>query len=185
MGTILINPGSELAREEAKHEQHHTVKTLGGLTPGNPYVYRPYPAMLYKAEQIPTNGKWATSMAPPPNFGFNTSEDWDRACQQAAHFTRGCQLIVNDATEHKRMREEGWRDTPQEAMEFLEKLEKAVGDAAAERNWQDRNMGEKAREESDQIQADTFGHVPSIPEQPIKRRGRKPGSKNKPKDTAA
>jgi hypothetical protein len=186
MSTILINPGSVSAIEEAKHEQHQTLKTLGGLKPGNPYVYRPYPAMLYKADHLPGSGKWATAMAPPRNFGFQSSDDWDRACQEAAQFTKNCQLIVNDATAHKKAREEGWRDTPDEAMEFRAKLDKIIGDAAAERNWEDRRMTDKAKAESDQIQADTFGHMPEIPAQPIKRRGGRPkGSKNKPKDDTA
>jgi len=173
---ILRSPESEETKEMAKWEQYP-----GGewcphpLQPGNPYRYRPYPKMLYKAQQNPQSGKWVCSQDTPANFGFRTAEEWDRACQAAAAFTTSCQCIVNDETEHKRRREsgEGWCESPQEALEWRQKLQDQIAEAAAVRNWEDRNMTDKAKDESAAAEADHFGHLPEIPEKP-KRRGRPP-----------
>lgn len=160
---------SETAKELAKWEQHPTKYVAEGLQPGNPYRFVPYPKMVYMARQT-HSGKWAVTEQAPPQFGFQDLNAWDRACQAAAHFTESCQRIVNSEEEEKRAMEEGWRATPQGAMEWRESLEKAIGQAAAERNYRDRSMGEKAKEEAAQVEAETFGHVAEIPE--AKRRGR-------------
>lgn len=164
---ILINPESESAKELARWEQHQSQYTIGGLKPGNPYVYREFPKMMYLARQIPGNGKWATSQEAPAFFGFRDQNEWDRACQQAMQFTTSCQRTVNDDRERERARNEGWRDTPQEAVEFREALDKAIGDAAAERNYRDKSMSEKALAESAAAEAEHFGHLPEIPEKPV------------------
>ncbi len=44
---------------------------------------------------------------------------------------------------------------------------------AAARNYEDRNMSEKARAESNAAEQASSTHLPTIPETPIKRRGRK------------
>lgn len=168
----LVNPESPHTKEMVKWEQFPSRWTQGAA-PGNPWKFRAYPAMLYQARQLP-NGKWAVADTPPQFFGFRDAQEWDRACQQTARFNESCQRTVQNEAEHARAREEGWRDTPQEAMEFREKLDKMIGDAAAERNARDRNMSEKALAESARAEAEHFGHLPEIPEQPTKKRGRKP-----------
>ena len=183
-GAILITPGSEEAKEKAKWEQHHTVYTIGGLQPGNPYVYRAFPKMVYRAQRTPGTGKWAVAQEPPTNFGYHDMQEWDRACQSAAQFTKSCQFTVNNEQELKKARAEGWHESAEEALAF-HNLDKIASDAALHRNYEDRNMSEKAKAESAAVEAETFGHVAEIPAQPIKRRGRKPGSKNKPKDGTA
>lgn len=178
---VLINPESEETKERAKWEMFHSQWTPGGLQPGNPYrkgnVYgkagAEYPKMLYKAQRIPGNGKWATSMDVPEYFGFRTDDEWRRACERAERFTASCQLTVNTEAEHARAREEGYRDTPKEAVDFQHALEKEMGDAAANRNWHERNMSEKALAERDAAEAEHFGHLPEIPEKPIVRRVKK------------
>jgi hypothetical protein len=156
----------------AKWEQRPSEYTLGGLKPGRPFKFEAYPRMMYQARQA-NNGKWLVSMEMPSRFGFPDDNSWDRACLEATRFSEACQRIVNDEAEHKRARDEGWRDNPKEAMEFREALEKAVGDAAAERNFRDRNMSEKAKEESAAAEAEHFGHLPEIPEKPRRGRPRK------------
>lgn len=172
---LIIDPSNKNTIEKAKWEQF-PVPEIGGLKPGNPYVFRPYPKMLVQARQIPPGaqgaGKWATSMAPPSRFMFQRDDDWARACNAAEEFTRSCQFTVNNEEEHKRAREEGWRDDEKEAIEFRAALDKAVSDAAAERNYLDRNMSEKALAESAKAEGEHFGHLGEIPAQPIKRRGR-------------
>ena len=165
---IISNPQSPYLQEMAKWEMRPSEWTLGGLKPGRPDVYQAYPKMLYMARQTPS-GKWQTHLEAPAQFGFHDMNEWDRACQAAAKFTESCQRTVQDESEHKRAREEGWRDHPTEAMEFRNALESAVGKAAAERNWQDRRMSEKAKAESTAAEAEHFGHLGEIPAKPVDR----------------
>jgi len=151
--------------ELAKWEQHDTryVARDKGLAPGNPYAFRPYPKMLYKAHRL-SNGKWSTTMPVPASYEFQRDQDWDRACQSAEAFGRQCQTIVNSEDEHRKLEAEGWRETQHGALEFQESLQKAVSDAAAEANYRDRNMSEKALAEKAEFEADNFGHQPVVPE---------------------
>jgi hypothetical protein len=67
-------------------------------------------------------------------------------------------------------------------MELLESQDNAKGNETAERHYKDQSMSEPARREAEAADmAAGLKQVPSIPEQPIRRRGRQPGSKNKPK----
>ena len=175
MSVVQTNP--EIAKERAKWEQHPTEFTLGGLRPGNPYVYRPFPKMLYKARQIPPGmdgaGKHATSLSAPAFFGFRDQNEWQRACEGAYNFTKSCQMEVKDEREYDNMVKDGWRDGPQEAMAYAEALQNAVSNAAAERAHADRNMGEKAKAESAAFEEENFGHQPEIPAKPKRKYVRK------------
>lgn len=162
--------------EEAKHEQFER-DVPRGLQPGNPYTFRPYPAMVYKAQQIPPGfpgaGKHVVALQKPNSFSFHNPQEWQQACEMAETFTASCQLVVGDKDEHKRARDQGWRDSQQEALEFQASLDKLVSDAAGVRNWEDRNMGAKAQAERDKAEAENFGHLGEIPEKPIVRRVKK------------
>jgi hypothetical protein len=163
---------SETQKELAKWEQFPTKFVAEGLQPGNPYHKREYPKMLYKAHRTRT-GKWAVADSAPAQFGFVDMNEWDRACQAAVAFTASCQKEVNSPEEQKALEAEGWRETQAGAMEYVEALDKAIGQAAAEANFRDRSMSEKALAEKAAFEAENFGHQPEIPEAP-KRRGRKP-----------
>lgn len=54
---VLIVPGSNFVKEVSKFEQFHTRYTAGTNGPGNPYVYRPFPKMVYRAQ------RWNGTMA--------------------------------------------------------------------------------------------------------------------------
>ena len=131
-----------------------------------PYVYRPLPRMVYKARQLP-GGKWSVAEADDRLFGNQPGA--------AEQFSTGCQRIVRSEEEHDRARADGWRDTPKEALDFQEGLETDIANAAAERNYQDRNMSEKAKAEAEEYDAsgDSMAHTPEIPSA-TKRRGRPP-----------
>lgn len=176
---ILPNPQSEYSKEMARWEQRPSEYTIGSQ-PGNPFRFQFFPAMVYKADRLPGSGKWACSAPAPSRFAFTNDNEWARACQEADAFTVSCQKIVNNEEEHKRALEsgEGWRNSPKEALEWRERLEKQIGDAAAERNFRDRNMSEKALAEVEKAEAEHFGHLPEIPEQPRRRRGRSPKSES-------
>lgn len=173
---------TEKAKEEAKWEQFER-DCPRGLSPGNPYVKRLYPWMLYKAHQMP-NGKFAVSQDEPTFFGFRDANEWQRAKDEATRFTTSCQRTVMSETEHERARADGWRNSPQEALDFQASLQKLMGDEAARQNFADKNMSEKALEEKRKLEADHFGHLPEIPAQPIVRRVKRKYTK-KSADSAA
>jgi hypothetical protein len=104
----------------------------------------------------------------------------------AEQWTSRCHLTVENEAQQSKAFESGWRESPREALEYLEARDNAKGNETAERHYKDSLMSESAqREAAEADKAAGLKQVPSIPEQPVRRRGRKPGSKNKPKTDAA
>lgn len=145
---LIITPESELGKELAKWNK--------------PYVYVPFPRMLYKARKRP-DGIVSASETEDRIFGGNPGT--------AEAFSVGCQRIVRSEDEEEKAKAEGWRESPDEAMAYHESLERDIADAAAHRAYLDRNMGEKAKREAEAVDAAGMEHAPEIPEAP-RRRGR-------------
>jgi len=125
-------------------------KSQGGMRPDH---REEFPRMVYKASK---------RVGGP----FICVDPTDEA------FSGRNQLIVGNEAELDRAVNQGWRFTPQEAVDHATSLEDAVSIAAAERIQRDRKMGEKAREEAEAADAATADHLPEIPEQPKAKRGR-------------
>ncbi len=170
---IVVIPGSNYANEMQKFEQF---PSKYGNNPGNPYVYRPFPKMVYKAEEW--KGKICCLAAPPDSAEFANPGEYARMDELARKFTERCCRIVQDETEYIRARTDGWRDDPQAAVEAGLERQRSLATAAAERNHDDRNMGELAKREIAARVAEVGGeHQPEIQAQPVKRRpGRPPKS---------
>lgn len=76
---------------------------------------------------------------------------------------RQTQKVVRDEHELQAAHEAGWRDNPQEALEFLKARELKDQRGVAERNYADRNMSEAAKAEAAQHDEDTgIDHVPEV-----------------------
>jgi len=142
-----------------------------------------FPRMLYRAMHRPDNVR-------------SVGEVLDSRCVEpgqpvyagaAEQWTRRCQLTVENEAQQSKAFETGWRESPREALEYLEARDNAKGNETAERHYKDARMSEPAqREAAAADKAAGLKQVPSVPEQPVRRRGRRPGSKNKPKtETAA
>lgn len=176
-----INPSGNEAKERAKWEQFpQTFTSVYGV--GNPYVYRPYPKMLYKAGHF--KGKVVCLAAEPDSSEYRDARDYQVAESQAKKFNDACMLIVNNDIEHSRAMERGYRESPQEAVDHVLAMDRGVANSAAERNWQDRNMSELAKREIEAKIAEVGGeHLPEIERTPIKRKGGWP--KGKPRHKAA
>jgi hypothetical protein len=176
----LRNPESQQVKEMAKWEMYPSEWTIGS-SPGNPYIKgnthgKPgseYPKMLYVARPIPGNGKPATSMEQPSQFQFRNDLDWERECRAAKSFGESCQKVVNSEDEELKARGQGYRPTHDEAVALFHASQRQDGNEAAERAYRDRNMSEKAKAEVAKVEADTFGHVPSIPEKPVPAKAKK------------
>lgn len=175
---IAVVQGEPYAEEMRKFEQFPSVY---GPIPGNPYVKREFPKMLYRAQDW--NGKVACMAAPPNPVDYADPREYERQAEKAMQFTKACQRIVQDEDELQRAFEDNWRYSPEEACEVGEARQRDVANEAAARNYEDRNMSPAALAEKRQAIQEAGVHVPEgKPEAPRKRRGRPPGSKNKPKN---
>jgi len=166
-GGVVPVPGSNLAKEMSKFEQFPSKWTHGTAGPGNPYVYRPFPKMLYRAERV--DGQIKCGAAPPdPYAQWRDHRELERAQEAAERFTEKCQRIVRDEVEMSRAFEDGWRNSPQEAIDFVKGRDRAVSDATAHREFEDRNMSDAAKAEI-RAAKDAVGgeHVPEVPRAPV------------------
>lgn len=157
---LILEPGSAIVKETARHEQFPSRYTVG-TQPGNPYVYREYPKMLYRAEHY--NGKPVCMAAPPDAYLFKDDREFRHAEVSARRFTEACQLIVGNAEERQKAMENGWRESPGEAVAYLMGRDRAEGNATAHRLYEDRNLSEKAqREVAEVMEASGGEHQPEI-----------------------
>src|SRR5689334_155980 len=115
---IVFNPSTKYAEELRKWEQHHTrysVTPEGTSEPGNPYVYREYPKMLYRAQV--RNGRGMCLEPPPSPYDFDRPDAYERACLAHEAFNRSCYRIVKDESDELVAKGQGWCETAKEAME--------------------------------------------------------------------
>ena len=161
---VITTSESEMGKELAKWEQHQTSIISGTWTPGNPYRYREFPKMVYKAHRL-TDGKVACMQAEPEPLAYPNAEQHDRACRSVDVFNRKCMLTVNDESELQKAHEGGWRDSPQEALEFHDRRDEQNLQAAAERAFSDSKMSAKAQREAAAAEAKHEGldHLEEVP----------------------
>lgn len=148
-------PGETFYAREMR--KWNTPKSQGGMRPDHP---EEFPKMLYKARRPETGGPLAV---------INPRDE---------RFSEANCLTVGDAHEEQRAKDDGWRNTPAEAIARAEAFEDAISVAAAERQNAEKRMSEKARAEAQAVDDATFEHVPEITPALVaevkKRRGRPP-----------
>jgi hypothetical protein len=150
---LIEVPGTPYAMEMAKFNK--------------PYQYRPFPKMVYRAER--RNGKIACMESTPDRYDFRDDRTYMLAEESARVFTERCQLVVNDEREYARAMESGYRESPQEAIQHCHDREDAFSKEVAHRNYDDRNLSEKAKAEIAEAEAQAGEPLAVIAE---KRRGR-------------
>lgn len=180
---IIVTPESRYGQELARFEQHHGPYTseneydvngnkMATKGPGNPYKFRPFPTMLYRASQR-ADGRVVCLEGMPHPHDFETMEAHDRACQAVTTQNERCQLVVNDESERAKAFEAGWRESPVVALEFAQSRQDKLFEAAAHRAHEDRNMSDLAKAESTAAEeAAGAKQVPEVLRQPVRRRGR-------------
>jgi hypothetical protein len=94
--SIQINPYSELGRELRKWEQFPSAYGPAG----NPYVFRAYPKMLYRAQRRP-NGQFACMLPAPTPYDFANAGEYERAVLLKDTFDKSCTCIVGDESEER------------------------------------------------------------------------------------
>ena len=170
----IITPDSEEGKELLKWEQYPSNWNGEHIPAGNPYVYREYPRMLYKA--VERNGR-VTCLEPTPSpYTYATAQEYDRAVMLNEHQNRECTCTVHSAREHAAKTSSGWRDTPTEALKHYESIQQEMARVAAEVAYDVQRMSEKARAEHKAATDATEHQVTDIVP---KRKGRKPGPRAK------
>ena len=155
-GGIVINPASALGKELAKWEQYPTAYAR---RPGNPYQYRPYPKMVYRAVQKP-NGKVVCMEGPPPMHWFKDATEYQQAVLQADALEKQCFTTVHDEGEWLKAKGQGWCESPQAAIDQFEREQQVIANAAAEANHAAQRMSPKAQAERKRREDATHEHVP-------------------------
>jgi hypothetical protein len=166
---IVVVEGSKYQQYMRQFEQFPSALS-GRQGPGNPYTYRPFPKMVYKAERF--EGKVACMAAPPDSYMFKDNREYERAVQMAEKFTERCQRIVNNEVELSKAYEAGYRESPQEAVDFVLGRDAKAAEAAAHLNYEDRNLTGPALEERKAEEAAAHARGEHLAEVPEKRRGR-------------
>jgi len=170
-GGIVINPHSALGKELRKWEQHHSELTPRGTQPGNPYVYRAFPKMLYRAQVYGRTGQPSCLVAAPDPYMFDRNDIYEREVLAVETFNKSCQRIVHDESEERIAKGQGWAEGPTEALQVFERQQQDIGRAAAEAAFHAKRMSEQAQREFKSAGEETHEHVVDV--QP-KKRGRKP-----------
>lgn len=137
--------------------------------------FQEFPKMLYRASKHPISKRYYVALDED-----ELSLDRTRVLVDAQAFNRQCQLTVEDAEKEARAKKDGWCTSQAEALQWREDQDKRDAHAAAHRNYEDRNLSEKALAESKAVEEASPVHLGEIPQTPV-RRGRPKGSKNKPK----
>jgi hypothetical protein len=170
---VNLPPSSELMKELRKWEQHNTRFAMtedGDMKPGNPYVFRPYPKMLYRAQKN-FAGKTVVMQPMPEAWHYASVPEYERACLEVETLNRRGQLIVDSEEKERIAAGQGWCVTQADAIEQAEREEQAIAQAAGEAAYAASRMSEKARAELKAADEVTHEHVVDV--QPRKR-GRKP-----------
>jgi hypothetical protein len=161
-GGLVINPHSALGKELRKWEQFRTELVPRGTNPGNPYVYRPYPKMLYLAQIDPTTLQAACLLPLPEPYAFATADEYQRACLRVDSFNRSCTRVVGDESEERIAGGQGCAETPADALALYERKQQAIGNAAAEAAYAARGMSARAQAELQAAGESTHQHVTDI-----------------------
>lgn len=160
--SIVINPHSELGKELRKWEQFHTHLVPQGTQPGNPYVFRQYPRMLYKAQVFPLTNQPSVG-EPAPNMAWcKDAVDYERRCLLVDQFNNSCHKIVPSEGDELIAKGQGWCETQEEALKHHETLQCEIGELAARAAFAVQSMSEKAQAELSAADASTEHHVVDV-----------------------
>jgi hypothetical protein len=92
--------------------------------------------------------------------------------------------LVQNADEEQRLGSL-WCETPAKAIEVQEAQDRAVAEAAAVSNWDDRNMSPAAKAERETADAASDGHLVEVPRTPVRSHKRGRGRPRKQHKVAA
>src|SRR4030095_4057291 len=161
----ILDPSSAEAQELRKWEQHPTRFALdenGDMRPGNPYVFRPYPKMVYKALKIPQTGKVICMMPQPDIYDYTDMASYERAGLRVDALNRQCYKLVHSDAEWQRAKDDGWRSDATQALEQYEAYEQAIGNAGAGAAAAVPRISAQAKDEKQAADNATHQHVTDV-----------------------
>lgn len=138
-----------------------------------PYVYKPYPRMLYNGEYDVACVEYENALILPARG----SEEGARqhAIAAALRKKQNATCTVQDESEHAARKTRGWFDSPTEAVEMMKAVEHERFIQQAHREFEDKGLSEPARREATAFDDAAGDFTPEIPQTPIRRKpGRKP-----------
>ena len=141
-GGIQWNRASPYAREMAKWEMDSHEFGPPGRPRGSHGGAQPYPAMFYKVKRSTTGGR------------VEVTE------QQTAESEADARNLLS----------RGFYNGLAEAAEALAETEQTAAVLSANRNFNDRNMSDKAKAESQAAEDAHDGHLAMVPETPVLKR---------------
>lgn len=149
-----LMPGEDRYKGELR--RWNTPRRLGGMKPDG---IDEYPKMLMRARRGPNGGP------------FKVIDPFDEQWSM-----QNCKTVGNRDEEERALSSgEGWKLSQAEAIAHQNALETEISNAAAERQWSEKRMGEKARAEAALVDDSTFEHVPVVTTEAVaavRRRGR-------------
>lgn len=160
--TVPYGP-HEVSTKTAMGKHLFEMERIPGYNPKA--IENQYPRMLYKAYKGEDGVVKCMDSFPRP-YLYPNQEMYRMAVEAVEHFNTSCQRTVQSPQEQRQAEEEGWRDTPIGARDFVMSLERAITQAATHRAYEDRNISEKARAEVAAAEAETPDQLGEIPEKP-------------------
>jgi hypothetical protein len=139
-------------------------------------------AMLHNpdSEYAKEMAKWEAHHSPfgPPGRPYDPNVKFPAMCYRIDSVKGGAPEIVErreaqSETELANLRSRGFGNGAGEAMDAYHARHAALAEAAANRAYTDRNLGDPARREVEAFEASTMDHVAEVPEK------RKPGRPKK------
>ena len=125
-----------------------------------PYVFQPYPKTLFNAQYLKADEQYRAALALRSRRGYD--DDRERIVNDATATREACMRIVQ-GPEEERLLGSLWCETPALAVEAQEKSDRAIAEAAAASNWDDRNMSALAHRERAAADETSEGHLVEVP----------------------
>lgn len=169
---VVWQPNSRAAHLAVQFEQHPTsvvaVDHNGeAIKIGNPYQFREFPKMLYRARE--QGGIYECVTAEPDPLAYEKPDQYQRAQDRWHRDMQAATLTVGSADEERRAFEQGFRNTPDAAIQLLKDRETARARAQAEAQWAVNRMSEKAQQEFAAKDASTGDFVSDVTSADVKR----------------
>jgi hypothetical protein len=134
------------------------------------WSFVPYPKVLYNAQWLRADEQYRDALNRRVRPG--QEDDYREMLANATTMRASCRRIVENSDEEHALGA-GWAETPALAVAAQEQLDRAVARAAAESNYDDRNLSALAKAERDNADAVSEGHLVEVPRTPLAPKGKR------------
>jgi hypothetical protein len=125
------------------------------------YEYRAFPKMLFNAGYVTACEKYERVVR--MRIRQDQQQDYIVWLADAQRDKDEATKTVRDARELEMAWAQGWRESPQAAVDWQKALDAEIAQAAAESAYADRHMGEKAKAERERFDERADEHVVDVP----------------------